>query len=38
MYTFDPLCDVKLFTGCKPDNTQWDTSLLSLNDQKEWFR
>jgi hypothetical protein len=38
MHTFDPLCVVKWFTGCKPGNTQQDTSLLSLNDQMEWFR
>jgi hypothetical protein len=22
MHTFDPLCDFKWFTGCKPGNTQ----------------
>jgi hypothetical protein len=38
MHTFDPLCVSKWFTGCKPGNTQWDDSLLSLNDQMEWFR
>jgi hypothetical protein len=30
MHTFDPLCVSKLFTGCKPGNTQRDGSLLSL--------
>jgi hypothetical protein len=38
MHTFDPLYVPKSFTGCKPGNTQWDDSLLSLNDQMEWFR
>jgi hypothetical protein len=33
MHTFDPLCVFKGFTGRKPGNTQWDYSLLSLNDQ-----
>jgi hypothetical protein len=37
MHTFDPLYNVKWFTECKPGNSQRDTSLLSLNDQKEWF-
>jgi hypothetical protein len=36
MHTFDPLCVFKWFTGCKPDNTQWDDSLLSLNNQTSW--
>jgi hypothetical protein len=38
MHTLDPLCVFMLFTGCKPGNTQRDDSLLSLNDQMEWFR
>jgi hypothetical protein len=38
MHSFDPLCVSKWFTGCKPGNTQRDTSLLSRNDQMEWFR
>jgi hypothetical protein len=38
MYMFDPLCVSEWFTGYKPDNTQQDDSLLSLNDQRELFR
>jgi hypothetical protein len=38
MHTFDTLYVFKRFTGCKPGNTQRDDSLLTLNDQMEWFR
>jgi hypothetical protein len=38
MHMFDPLCVSMWFTGCKPSNTHRDDSLLSLNDQMEWFR
>jgi hypothetical protein len=37
MQMFDPLCVFKWFTKGKPDNTQRDDPLLSLNDQMEWL-
>jgi hypothetical protein len=36
-YVRSSLC-FQVITGRKPDNTQWDDSLLSLNVQMEWFR